>query len=426
MIHYNERLEAGQKIFWSAFIFTFLITFFSSPSPVSCKEYEAPQNQRVSDIFPAEVIKGPHYRIRDQVVSYGYMRHYIVDSDFGVFEVTGDGALRKLLKEIQAIAILKEVKESKAFGDSVKKAVKKPIAFGKNLIENPTDTLSGIPKGVNRLFENIETSITKEHDPSEDARTEQALQVSSYKREYAYKLGVDVYSSNSVLQKELNRVGWASAVGSLGLSVITAPAQSPIVKVGKTMRLGQQINESLKEEPPSRLRIINSEKLSAMGISQELAEKYLDHPAFTPRHDVIIVESLANLTNAKGRDGFIQFALKAEDEESANFIQNMAETMRGYHDTVSPVSQVMIVSGVVVAKAKNGSVLIPFPLDHGVWSEQAERIITGLVSSIKAKLAPKKIELWITGTVSPLARQQLKKLEINVTENAVERIGFFD
>jgi hypothetical protein len=141
---------------------------------------------------------------------------------------------------------------------------------------------------------------------------------------------------------------------------------------------------------------------------------------------VIIVESLANLTNAKGRDGFIQFALKAEDEESANFIQNMAETMRGYHDTVSPVSQVMIVSGVVVAKAKNGSVLIPFPLDHGVWSEQAERIITGLVSSIKAKLAPKKIELWVTGTVSPLARQQLKKLEINVTENAVERIGFFD
>jgi hypothetical protein len=98
MIHYNERLKTGQKTFWSAFIFTFLITFFSSPSPVSCKEYEAPQNQRVSDIFPAKVIKGPHYRIRDQVVSYGYMRHYIVDSDFGVFEVTGDGALRKLLR----------------------------------------------------------------------------------------------------------------------------------------------------------------------------------------------------------------------------------------------------------------------------------------------------------------------------------------
>ena len=41
------------------------------------------------------------------------------------------------------------------------------------------------------------------------------LAVSSFKREYARKFDVDVYSTNEVLQKELNSVAWASAAGNL-------------------------------------------------------------------------------------------------------------------------------------------------------------------------------------------------------------------
>ena len=55
-------------------------------------------------------------------------------------------------------------------------------------------------------------SVTMKHDPAEDAKIEQALFVSSWKRDFAAKHGVDVYSSNKVLQKELNRVGWAAAL----------------------------------------------------------------------------------------------------------------------------------------------------------------------------------------------------------------------
>ena len=110
-----------------------------------------------------------------------------------------------------------------------------------------------------------------------------------------------------------------------------------------------------------------------MGVSKGLTERYLDHPHFTPRHDTIIVECLRNLSNAKGRDGFIKFALHAEDEESANFFQQMAETMAGYHDKVAPIVEIRVMDGMVLAKAKNDSVVIPFPLDHGVWTERGAR-----------------------------------------------------
>jgi hypothetical protein len=413
-------------LFFIVFTFISLLIFLTTASEVRSEKFETPKNRNISDILPTEIVKGPHYRIRDKVVSYGYMHHFTVDSDFGVFEVTGDGALRKLLTEIKAIASLKEIQKSKAYLDSVKKAGKMPFKFGKNLIQEPVDTVSGIPKGVYRLFGNIATSLTETHDPSEDARVKQALAVSAYKRDYAYELRVDVYSSNSVLQKELNRVGWAGAIGGLSLTAVTFPAQGPVITAAKTMRFSNQLNEILKEEPPSRLRIINEKKLLAMGVSRDLAIKYLDHPAFTPRHDTIIAECLTMLENARGRDTFIKFVLSAEDEETANFFQNIAQTLRGYHETVSPVNNIMVVAGMVFAKANNGSALIPFPLDHGVWSKQPHRIFREVISSPSASGLKGDISLWVTGTVSSMARKQLGQLGIGVVENVDERIEFID
>ena len=38
----------------------------------------------------------------------------------------------------------------------------------------------------------------------------------------------------------------------------------------------------------------------------------------------------------------------------------------------------------------------------------------------------KRLELWVTGTLSPLARKQLKGPGIKVAENVDERINFMD
>ena len=188
------------------------------------QEFELPANRSASQILPSELIAGPHYQIDDAVVSYGYMHRYTVVSDFGAFDVTGDSALRKLVREIHAIAALREIKQSEAFADSIKHAVKAPFSLGKKLITEPVDTLTGLPSGVFQVFGNIKESITMEHDPSEDARIKQALFVSSWKRDYAAEMGVDVYSSNKILQEELNSVGWAAAIGGLTVSAVTMPA----------------------------------------------------------------------------------------------------------------------------------------------------------------------------------------------------------
>jgi hypothetical protein len=389
-------------------------------------EYESAGERKASEILPPEILQGPHYRVREVVPSDGYMHQFTVDSDFGAFEVTGDLALRKLVREIYAIAALQQIKGTDAFAAAVTDAAKAPVALGKNLITNPVDTVTGIPKGVFRLFSNVGTSATSSRDPSEDSRLETALLLSTYKRDYAAQLGVDVYSSNRVLQKELNSVGWAAAIGNWGTSLALTPVSGPAVSLFKTTRLANSANELLKAEPPPRLRQINAEKLTAMGVGKDLQTQFLDHPDFTPRHDTILVQSLASLAKARGRDAFVKLALSADDEASANFFTQMAETLRGYHQTVSPIRQITVAAPVVLAQTANGSVLVPYPLDDGIWTRRADENSSRILAKHKGLKGAGAFEFWVTGTLSPLARQQLTARGVTVVENVDARIDFVD
>ncbi len=403
-----------------------MVLLCANASATSAAQFEVPANRKAAEVLPAELLKGPNYQVRETVVSYGYMHHWTVDSDFGTFEVTGDGAMRALIREIYAIAALEEISRGEAFAGAVASAAKQPFEFAGKMVTDPVDTITALPKGVFQIFENVGTSISMEHDPSEDSRLEQALFVSSWKRDFAAEYGVDVYSSNKVLQEQLNRVGWASAIGGLSLSAALTPLSGGGVLLFKTTRLANQVTDALKEEPPPRLRIINNDKLSAMGISKDLAQSFLDHPIFTPRHDTVITAALADLKGARGREVFLQAILSAQDEVGANFFMNMAQTLQGYNETVSPIEDIALVNGLTVARARSGRALIPFPLDRGVWSERGSKIVSHLKQTYEAAGFQGKFDFWVTGTVTPRARQGLAGLGIAVTENVDERIGFLD
>src|SRR4030095_1409593 len=283
-------------------------TFFLSlmGAAAAQDEYEYGTTYQVADLLPANVINGSHYRIADKVQSDGFMFTYTVESEFGKFRATGDYALQKLLNEIQVIAQLEEISRTEAFAKSIVHAAKSPLRFGEGLITDPVDTVTGIPRGLFSIFENVGEAVTTESDPSEDSRAKQALFVSSWKRDYCAKLGCDVYSSNKVLQEELNRIGWAAAIGGLTISGATTVASGGAVMIFSTVRTADQLNEALRAEPPARLRIINEERLRAMQVPGDLSARFLDHPAFTPRHDTLIVAALSKLQGVKGREKFLE------------------------------------------------------------------------------------------------------------------------
>jgi hypothetical protein len=115
-------------------------------------------------------------------------------------------------------------------------------------------------------------------------------------------------------------------------------------------------------------------------------------------------------------------ALCAESEEDADFFQNMAETLHGYNMKVSPITDLSKVSFLLVASARNGTKMIPCPIDHGIWREPIDRTSQALV----ALYPNSNIEFWATGTVSSLARLQLRERGIEVKEHVGTMIPFMD
>ena len=383
-------------------------------------EFEYGTTYEVADLLPANIIAGNHYRIADKVQSDGFMFTYTVDSEFGKFRATGDYALQKLLNEIQVIAALKEISRTEAFGKSIVHAAKSPLRFGEGLITDPVDTVTGIPRGLFSIFENVGEAVSSEQDPSEDSRAKQALLVSSWKRDYCSKYNCDVYSSNSVLQEELNRIAWAAAIGGLTVSGATTVASGGAVMVFSTVRLGDQLNEALRAEPPSRLRIINEEKLEAMQVPQDLIAKFLDHPAFTPRHDTLIVAALSNLQGVRGREKYIELCLRAQDEIGANYFQNIAEIMVGYHTKVAPLTEIVPLLGISAVAASNGRTLVPVAWDFGVYEKAVAQRMDYAAHEFGQRGLSTKFDVWTTGRVSAKLKAEAAKRGFTVVEN-IER-----
>jgi hypothetical protein len=393
---------------------------------VGAADYETPKNRSVKDVLPAAVAAGADYTVSDPVVADGYMYQFKVKSPYAVFDVTGTGALRKLEREIWAIGQLKQVTKSEAFLKSLKDQAGKPLVFAKDVVTKPGETLSGIPKGVSRLFSNAATAITNTKDPSQESTAKELLLVGSFKRDYAARFDVDPYSSNKVLQDELDKIGKAAAFGSWTASAAMIPISGPASSVITGTSLAKSFNNIVATEPPSRIRVINEDKLKQMGIADDLAKRYLDHLVYTPRQDLLLVDSLHRLGAATGRDAYLNAATVAADEVEANFFVNMAQILRGYHEKQSPITGITMVGPLTVAQTKAGPAMIPFALDYGVWTANADKLSQELKANYRAPGFNGSFELWVTGTLSPKGKQQLQARGFTVVEQVGGRIDIVD
>jgi hypothetical protein len=88
---------------------------------------------KTSEILKPELLKGPHFAVRDEVPTNAGMNQFTIDSDFGVFEADGNEMLLQRLKEIDAIARLGEVSRTDAFKKSLMDAAKSPLNSAKNI-----------------------------------------------------------------------------------------------------------------------------------------------------------------------------------------------------------------------------------------------------------------------------------------------------
>ena len=236
--------------------------------------YEDPKTLKASDILPPNFFKNDLYQVDQVVKNDGLMNTYSVRSKFGDFEVFSTMGLYKMVIEIEALQAMKEVKESDTFTKSLKKTGAGTVEGIKHLVTAPTESIEGAGKGLTNLFSRAGEAIFHS-DPSdtEDNSFQQLIGFSKSKRIIAEKFHVDVYSTNKVLQDQLDTLAWADYAGGITISVAALPLGGPAGVVYSSSNTVRLLNEAIALEEKGNVQAALVNYQQTLAIYQDLGKE---------------------------------------------------------------------------------------------------------------------------------------------------------
>ena len=386
--------------------------------------YEMPQVLDARVILPPELLKSENHTVLDEVVPFRYTRHFRITSPYGQFEAYGEDMLRTRVKEILALASLEEITQASAFAEGVKNAALSPFKFVWSLLTDPVETVTGVPQGLWRMMTRVSEMVTGERGNLEDSEGQELIGFSMVKRKLAYKLGVDVYSSNRVLQKKLNQVAWAGYVGNTATRLLTLPIGGPAGAVLTGTSWSSVTNELVRDNAPEDLRRMNRDKLVAMGVEDSVIEDFLSHPWYSPRHETILVQALTEMEGVKNRGKLLEVAVSAEFEEEALFFQRMAEMMAAYHRGRGVIVEIVEVpKGMVMAYTEDQTLVATVPVARLPWAREVAEAADGVERWASKERQVQRVELWVSGGLSPRASDQFTARGTKIYEQAFAQLN---
>jgi len=371
-------------------------------------DYELPGEFKASAILTPELLKDKYHTVEEKVGYDGFNYLYTVQSEYGSFQANSTTALSILVHELNAIAAMKQVKTDDTAMASLKKSGENTVTGLKNLFNDPQGTMEGAASGVSSLFNRASETVGKRQPTgAEDSRFEQLIGISKSKGVIATRYGVNVYSSNQVLQEELDRLGQADYLGGLGVGMATSFVPGVGGLVLTTSGTARLLNEAINTTPASELWLQNKNKLLAMGMDADTIELFLNNPVFTPALETVLVTALDSMNGVVNRELFIKVGLQASNPDMARMITEMAVLAAGYHKHIGPLKGFTPMARFLRAEKQDGSVVVLLPTDYIIWSQRIASVADDIVQlGTAAKAAG--FEIWTLGRFSDRARASLQ------------------
>jgi hypothetical protein len=399
-------------------------------------EFESPPTLRAADILEPALFAGPHFTVDPIVRNGGYINHFVIHSDYGDFEAHGRTMLGIRLKEVAALARIQDISKTDVFIRAAKDAtvgvVTEPVKAARGIVHDPIGTVTRLPRGIGLLFSSYAAQGKEAAESVSDAATnigkpkngddvvndlgdtgrsavKSVLSVSSAERRWARQLGTDPYSTNAILRKAIEDIAWFDRIGSLapGLAgVPSIPGASHLVRA-----------HEIAWEDPRDIRAKNKERLLKMGIPAATIEEFIEKSALTPTHQLELLESMDRLAGIAGREALIEQAIDKKSEAEIWFHLDSARLLTTIHTAGPGVAEILVGPKLTLALSTDNRLIAALGLDHLVWTEDIERIArqyTELLAAHPGRMA----ELWLTGTVSKRAREELAAIGWQVREQA--------
>jgi len=405
------------------------------------------------DVLTADVREGDHYEVIARIENDGYMNSYGIVSDFGRFDAYGTVQLALRIVEIVALAELDELSKTKVFAEAAKNSALSSVSTIEQFAEQPVETVKGVPSGAKRMFKSTkrrakdlsqdakeeyaerkakraeEGSGEGEEDgaPTADEVADDAADAGAYlikryfgitaaERRWAQKLGVDPYTSNEVLRKEIKEVARVDSAGQFGVKLLPIP-EIPGVSVIRT------VNKVVWSKDPYELQDYNRGRLLSMGVTEAQVDAFFEVPWLSPSAQTIYVTALLALEDAAGRSIAVEQVLDLESLDEGRFLLQAAQMLAWINEKEEPIVRLLRGERTLVAQTKGQREIIPLPVDHLLWTPELAALLERRGAELHRPGLDSR-ELWLFRTASDVCQRELEArdwaLEVGINERMNE------
>jgi hypothetical protein len=395
-------------------------------------DFETPPEEPAASSLPPELAAGADFHVKEPVQSDGLMHHYVIESAFGEFAAYGQEALKIRVKEMAALTELSKKTYVGVVARTVEQRVENDAKTVGKVVTNPVGMVAGIPKGIGHLFNGYkaeageyvdETRKTTSggmksadvvHSAKADATryADRYLGVSAAERHYYQELGVDPYTNNPVLRKAVHHLAQVQAGVNLGMHFVGVPGVPYLSDVQRAMN-------AIYNEDPAVLRARQRKILAGYGLSAAEVARFENTLLLSPTRQSLLVEDARLLDGVEGRGELFRHAMElTSDQEAAVFIASTRMLVRLH--TQQPVARILEGLRLPTAETRDGRTVVFGAFDAVYWTEQ----VAAYESALHAALPPSShgLELWVAGSISQFARDQLTSQGWVVHDHAEEAL----
>lgn len=374
-------------------------------SPMAALELPKPQP---AEKYLGAATTGPNYTVKPTVRSDGVMRIFDVDTSYGKFAFDGVEFTKLRLHELNAAAAIEKMSQSDAFGQAFGRAALGPIKFGADLITKPADTVERSLSGIGNMLDRVGAGLSNTR-ADRDNLMESLLGVSDTQRQLAVELDVDPYTDFPPLAQRLKQMAGAMAGGGLpvraGLALVPGGVGIAVSSVASV----DTAKDSLRNKTAAQVIAEAKSTLASLGTPQETIDRLVENRNYTPADLLITARALKQL-GAENTAAFVEKAAGAGSRNVAFYHRRRAQILAARSAELGGLASFISVGGQPINLARNGNIVAAFTFDDIAWTDIQQRTFSGATAQIRHIRPGAAPVLAATGTITPLAAAEIKKL----------------
>ncbi|MCZ6804214.1 MAG: hypothetical protein O7D86_09855 [Proteobacteria bacterium] len=294
-------------------------------------------------------------------------------------------------------------------GNSAVDILTSPFRTASNLAGQLSSNLNATFAGEDPFIENQSNrpSFNEPKDPT----------TAAHKRNIAFQLGLDMYTSNMKVQSFLNAVANARAAGRISAGIGLSDDFTNRADIDE---LDLEIRYLLKTKSLTELNYYNTEWLSRIGINPTLIKSFIKHPILSPTNKTTITAYLSRLENVSRLDSFIKLVLTANDEVKASVFERISKMLWQYYKDTEHFTAFYNYNGQAAVITESRRIVFFDYADLLIWSADKQKQYE-LSAKHAEKSGYKGWEIVSLGSVSLRASKSINDLMFKQQANFLEQ-----